>query len=403
MRAANSHSYTLQCLKAAHIRLGDAFQASQMIHIMQEIFPEEEVRFLVGELLQPLEAARQRGDKIAEAAAHIELCDAQLDVDMVAATAHAQKALLIRRSLDDKDGQAECFVRLGNIKLLQGETEHALEAFKKAGVALGEVWREGSRARVEIGAEIALGLGSSYLWLERFDEAVHVLNRSLQLHDELGDNDGVYECSNLLAMAYQRLGNTTKATEALIKGVGGEQVAESDKPDRVVGTATLVSTLFQVAKHEDALRAVALYENKLQLHIEQKDQRAQANSYWSLGCAYASIDQLQQAAENFTKCHQLRLLSGENEGLAVALLRKGCANLACGDTPAAAEDLDRYLSMMEQVTERNHGQRLPEHSIEDECDAAIALSKAYTRLGDVTQASDVLKRAMSSASVSRVT
>ena len=107
----------MQCLKAAHIRLGDAFQASQMIHIMQELFPEEEVRFLVGELQQPLEAARQRGDKIAEAAAHVELCDAQLDVDMVAATAHAQKALLIRRSLDDKDGQAECFVRLGNIKL----------------------------------------------------------------------------------------------------------------------------------------------------------------------------------------------------------------------------------------------------------------------------------------------
>ena len=291
----------LHCLKAAHIRLGDAFQASQMIHIMQEIFPEEEVRFLVGELVQPLEAARQRGDKVAEAAAHIELCDAQMDVDMVAATTHGQKALVIRRSLDDKDGQAECFVRLGNIKLLQGETEHALEAFKKAGVALGEVWREGSRVRVEIGADIALGLGSSYLWLERFEEAVHVLNRSLQLHDELGDHEGVYECSNLLAMAYQRLGNVSKATEALIKGVGGELVAESDKPDRVAGTSTVVSTLFQVAKHEDALRAVALYENKLQAHIEQKDQRAQANSYWSLGCAYASIDQVQQSAENFTK------------------------------------------------------------------------------------------------------
>ena len=73
----------LHCLKAAHMRLGDSFQASQMIHLMQQVFPEEEVGFLVSELRQTLEAARQRGDKVAEAAAHIELADAQMDTDMV--------------------------------------------------------------------------------------------------------------------------------------------------------------------------------------------------------------------------------------------------------------------------------------------------------------------------------
>ena len=387
----------LQCLKASHMRLGDAFQASQMIHLMQQLFPEEEVRFLVKELEGTLYQARQNGDKAAEGAAHIELADAQMDVDMVAATAHAQKALLVRKALHDQDGQAEAYVRLGNIKLMQGENQHALEAFKKAGVTLGEVWREGSRARVEIGADISLGLGSSYLWLERYEEAVHVLNRCIHLHDELGDKHGAYECCNLIAMAYYRLGNTPKATEFLRRGVGGELVTESDKPDRVAGTASLVSTLFRVAKHEDALRAVAMYENNLVVQLEQKDQAATANSYWSLGCAYASIDQLQSAAENFTKCHNLRLLSGGREGLAVALLRKGCANLACGDTRAAAEDLDTYLSMVQEVTERNQGERPAEFPIEDECDAAIALGQAYARLGDIAQAADVLKRGMSAA------
>ena len=288
-------------------------------------------------------------------------------------------------------------MRLAHIKMLQGEHEHALEAFKRAGVALGEVWREGSRARVEIGADIALGLGSSYLWLQRYEEAVHVLVRCIHLHDELGDMEGVYECSNLLAMAYQRLGNIPKATEALRRGLGGELVSESDKMDRVAGTASLVSTLFEVSKHEDALRAVSLYENNLLVHLESRDQRAQANCYWSLGCAYSSIEQLQQAAENFTKCYQLRLLSNESEGLAIALLRKGRANLACGDTRAAAEDLDRYLSMQQAWTEQSQGRRMPEHTVEDECDAAIALAKAYVRLGDMTQAADVLKHAMSSA------
>ena len=387
----------LQCLKSSHMRLGDAFQAAQMIHLMQQLFPEEEVRFLVKELGETLNDARQRGDKVAEGAAHIELADAQMDVDMVAATAHAQKALLIHKALKDQDGQAEAYVRLGKIKLMQGENQHALEAFKKAGVTLGEVWREGSRARVEIGADIALGLGQSYLGLERYEEAVHVLNRCIHLHDELGDKQGAYECSNLIAMAYYRLGNAPKATQFLRQGLGGDLVTESDKPDRVAGTASLVSTLLRVAKHEDALRAVTMYENNLAVQLEQKDQGAQANSYWSLGCAYASIDQLQQAAENFTKCHNLRLLSGSREGLAVALLRKGCANLACSNTRAATEDLDTYLSMLQEVTERNQGQRPAEFPIEDECDAAIALAKAYARMGHISQAVDVLKRGNSAA------
>ena len=388
----------LHCLKAAHIRLADAFQASQMIHLMQQVFPEDEVRFLVSELMQTLETARQKGDKAAEAAAHIELSDAQIDVDMVAATAHAQKALLVRRALHDKDGEAEAYVRLGRIKLLQCENLHALEAFKKAGVALGEVWREGSRSRVEVGADVALGLGTAYLWLERYEEAVHVLTRCLHLNDELDDKEGAYDASNLLAMAYERLGNMPKALDSLRRGLGGEFASEKGKENCIASAASLISTLFQLAKHEDALRAVTLYASKLRVYEEQKDQRAQANCYWSLGCAYSSIDQLQQAADHFTKCHQLRLLSGEAEGLSVSLLRKGCANLACGNTRAAAEDLDRYLSMLAEMIDRNQGHRSEEHSVENECDASIALAKAYTRLGDITQATDVLNRALSSAS-----
>jgi hypothetical protein len=130
----------------------------------------------ISEMLQALlglkKAAFGQGDKVAEGAAHIELADVQMDVDMVAATAHAQKALLIHKALKEQDDQAEAYVRLGKIKLMQGENQHqthagekpALEAFKKAGVTLGEVWREGSRARVEIGADIALGLGTEPPW-----------------------------------------------------------------------------------------------------------------------------------------------------------------------------------------------------------------------------------------------
>jgi hypothetical protein len=34
---------------------------------------------------------------------------------------------------------------------------------------------------------------------------------------------------------------------------------------------------------------------------------------------------------------------------------------------------------------------MAEHSIEDECDAAIGLAEAYRNLADITQAADVLK------------
>ena len=57
------------------------------------------------------------------------------------------------------------------------------------------IWREGSRSRVEVGADVALGLGTAYLWLERYEEAVHVLTRCLHLNDELDDKEGAYDAS----------------------------------------------------------------------------------------------------------------------------------------------------------------------------------------------------------------
>lgn len=388
----------LHSLRTAHMRLGDAFQASQTVHLLQEHFPEEEVMMFAQEVQKELEAARAAGDQACVATHHVSLASALMEIDADAAMQHAQKALMIRkRTQEDGQGIAEAYARLGDIEVVQGRAGTALVCYKQAGMALGEVWRGGTRERIELGADVMQAIGNCYISLEQWEEAVQVLIRCRIIRNELKDAEGAYDCCNSLAIALARTGQVDKATDMLREGIGGAYVSAKTREGSVVSTLGLVSTLVHVRRHEEALRAIALNQSNLNLYKEKENHAGEAACYWALAKAYAAIDHLQQSADSYSLCYQLRLLSGErSDDLMETLRRKGLAMVRCGDVRSGSEDLETWVKMINEQLEAGE-ERGEATAVPREIEALVALAHAYLRLGDTRNGAEVLKRGLALA------
>jgi hypothetical protein len=134
----------------------------------QEFFPEDEARYLASGLEERLDRLRG-GEPKDEARAHVEVGDAYVELEHDVAYDHYQKALKLCSSLKEKDADsvAECYMKIGQVKMLQGDFARAVECLKRGGAVLDEVWREGSQSRVSFGAMIMYDLGVCYIRLNR--------------------------------------------------------------------------------------------------------------------------------------------------------------------------------------------------------------------------------------------
>ena len=111
--------------------------------------------------------------------------------------------------------------------------------------------------------------------------------------------------------------------------------------------------------------------------------------------AYLETQQLSLAVESFDLCARLRHEMGDDDGMAAALNRKGCALYACGEMQAAVEVLEEYLSHVSQTADRRvFISKNFDESRREEVDACCILGRACQAMGDMRSASESLKRAL---------
>ena len=342
----------LNSLKAAYIRLGDALQASQCVQLMQEYFPDAEVATVAEQLEAELQEAEARGDVEEQAVLHMKLGDSYEKLEHLALE-HYTKALELKDDLGDDEGVIENLKRIGIIKMGQADFESALVALERAASYFeGDQWRDGTSERVVYFATILYSVGVCHLALNHNELAAEALTQSIALREEAEDPEGIEECHNQLGIAYSRLGDIRKAMASLSRGAGGNLLAEEDTPGKVVGVTSLASTLMTLKRYEDAQKTIAKHESNLSVYKTRDDKKSEANCYLVLGQAYLETQQLSLAVESFDLCARIRQELSDDDGMATALRRKGCALFSCGDMQSAVEVLEEYLSIVSQSGDR---------------------------------------------------
>ena len=161
-----------------------------------------------------LEAARQKGDPLGEAAARANIGDIQyLTGDYPAATASLEKALDIFRSLGNQLGEANSLSTLGLVQLLteghmpaSASHNRALQLYRALGDPLGEAiaLSELGKAQHLAGDDLA---------------ATASLSEAQELLGKLGDQNGLAYALILLSAVQQSTGDYSSATASMTRAL----------------------------------------------------------------------------------------------------------------------------------------------------------------------------------------
>ena len=163
----------------------------------------------------------------------------------------------------------------------------------------------------------------------------------------------------------------------------------------MVGVTSLASTLMTLKRYEDAQKTIAKHEANLNVYKTRDDKKSEANCYLVLGQAYLETQQLRLAVESFDLSCRLREELGDEEGMASALKRKGCALFSTGDMKSAVEVLEEYLSIVSRQADRRvFLSKNFKDSRREEVDACCILGRACQAMADMNSASEALKRAL---------
>ncbi|WP_317846063.1 ATP-binding protein [Nocardiopsis quinghaiensis] len=251
---------------------------------------------------------------------------------------HHERALALRRELDDTFGVAMSLNALGLVHLRAHRLDRARELFEEClrlARGLGERRWEG----------IALGnLAAVTLRLGDPREAVALCEWAVAIHRETDDRITEFATLACLGMAWRELGERERALGSI-----RESLEVARDPGNLVQEAYALLQLGHVqaglGDHDEAL---ASYHHAAALHRRVADRRREAESFEGVGEVYRSLDLreesarfLQQAAAGYRGC-------GDRWRLAVCLHRQAAVRGSLGEDERAREHRTEALELLEE-------------------------------------------------------
>jgi tetratricopeptide (TPR) repeat protein len=273
-----------------------------------------------------LSAARQRGDRRAEARALIDLADVQyLTDDYASAVAGLTQALQLCRSSGDQLGEANALSDLGFMQRLSGDYRaadadlvRALELWRELDIPLGEAWAltEHGLMQSEVGD---------------YNAAAQCLVRALELYHNAGDKLGEARALNYLGSVQRLMGEYSAAADTL-----DEALRLHHNLGYQLGEARAYKDIGELrAAMENFPAAIANLTRALDIYDEIRYRLGEARALNSLGVAQRLSGDYAAAAESFAKALELSRTRHYRPGEAEALNGMGELSLAYGNSDDA--------------------------------------------------------------------
>jgi len=307
-------------------------------------------------LVEALDAARQLGERTAEASAESRLGElAWRRGDHVAGSAHANRALELARELGEKREEAVALSLLGILHAAKADYDGARQFYEQC--------REVSDAIGHtVGVQSALNqLGNLAMLQGRADDALSFYQECLDVNQELGDDYGRSGLHINIGLVLTQMGRWEDAVENLYRAIAicerrgyqgfrhaalsilGELFLKRDKLDRAIDTFEVVAEAGRrkainpdllrdalcnlghaYSRSGDRVRASKVYADTLVLCQEAGDRRQQAIVLWhmaELALAQGEPEQgFEYAARALATARELQLRPEEAEALRVEAL-----------------------------------------------------------------------------------
>ena len=226
---------------------------------------------------------------------------------------YLQKALVIRKEIGDKEGEASDNGNLGAVFQSVSQYTKAEECLQKALVIRKEIGDKKGEAS-DYG-----NLGTVFQSVGQYTKAEEYLQKALVIHKEIGDKNGEASDYGNLGTVFRAVGQYTKAKEYLQKALEiSKEIGDKEGEASHNGNLGIVfKSLGQYTKAEKYLQKALVIKKEI------GDKKGEASSYGNLGTVFKSIGQYTKAEEYFQKALTINEEIGDKHGVGASYLNLG--------------------------------------------------------------------------------
>lgn len=319
------------------------------------------------------------------------------------------------RFVEDRKMHMEVFVNLGDIFFLVGHLEKSLESYKNA-LELAEETKDKADIEVKIGKSLAgkgdfieaericegiLNLDESNFGKEisgaltviggihrirgRYEKALALLRKSLEIYEKMDDQEGVAFALNNLGLAELGRGEYEMALDHIGRGL--EILEEMGNPHTI---STCLGNLAQAtAMSGDYPEALGLLERSLRIREKIGDLSGVSNCLNNMAVMFEDLGEFDKAIDHYGRCLDIGESTGNEWMIALSHLNLGCSRLL-------KEEYDKALLEFEKGRRIFEKPGYVKYQIWTYCGAA----EAHLRLGSFSEALKYCDRALELANKS---
>jgi tetratricopeptide (TPR) repeat protein/transcriptional regulator with XRE-family HTH domain len=336
-QARKLHEAALRAARQAGDRAAEAGALTDLgdMQGMTEDYPAA-----VASLTQARDRYRDLGERLGEASALSHLGYAQyVSDDYPAATDSLSQALALYRRLADRPGEASVLSDLGAVQSLTDDYPAAVASLSRALALQRELGNP-------LGEASALNhLGAVQQAMGDYPAAVASLSRALALHRELGTRLGQANALNYLGAVQQAMGDYPAAAASLTQALGlyrslGDRLGEAGALDDLGAVQSLSC---------DYAAATASITHALDLYTEIDNRPGQAEALNNLGELLLASDTAGGARARHEHALAIATEIGATSEEGRALEGIGRSHLREGDPAEAAAPLRRALAIYQRI------------------------------------------------------
>ena len=290
---------------------------------------------------------------------------------------------------------AACLVNIGNVDYFKGNYETALEYYEKAAGLLERLCGgsdQGSRAAADIAlaARISNDMGVVYLKLGRFDRALELIERGLELRSGHFGPD-----HPTTASSYNNLGNLYLDMEEYEKAL--EYFGRALKIRRACYGASHPSTMTSVHDIGDVYLELGEYEKALENYSKALKVRlrslgarhpAVATCFNNLGLVHSNLGEYEKALECHRRSLKIKLYAygPKHPYVAITYHNMGSAYSDMGEYEKALECFARSLEIDRDIFGGERPRIVETHN---------HIAEIYAAMGRFDEAAETYKKVMS--------
>lgn len=186
--------------------------------------------------------------------------------------------------------------------------------YGKEAIRLAKV---GKSKKLISGASYIVGL--SYYYQNQYDSALTYYNRSLDIRQELGDDQGIADLYNVIGLIYEEYGDNSKTLEYFQKSL--KTSLNCNYKNGESKTLTNLGLLYWKLGSYDL--ALENFFKALNIHENLDDQYGIASSYENIGIIYCSLSRYNDALEYYMKSYKIRQELGNLYDISFSLANIG--------------------------------------------------------------------------------